>query len=184
MKIIGIAGRARAGKDTVAEHLVKTYGFKQFSFAEHLKNVAEVAGWNGLKDIRGRILLQELGDVLRHYDESIFISNLIGKMKYYDMILTGFGTLTTPPQEAKIVVSDVRLLPEIEALKNIGASIWYIQRNVEGMEKVPAHKTETLTPESYKFDYVFDNSNTFESLYSGVDMAVKEVLNAEENKTS
>ena len=180
MKIIGIAGRARAGKDTIAEHLVKTYGFKQFSFAEHLKNVAEVAGWNGLKDARGRVLLQHMGDVLREYDQNIFINNLIGKIKYYDMVCTNFG-LVDPV--AKIVISDVRLPSEIEALKNIGASIWYIQRNVEGMEKVPAHKTETLTPESYKFDYVFDNSNTFEALYSGVDMAVKEVLNEKENKT-
>lgn len=181
MKIIGLAGRARSGKDTVANYLVEHYGFKQFSYAQHLKDVAETAGWNGQKDIRGRILLQELGDVLRRYDESIFINNLIGKMKYYNMVLEGFGTLTTPPQEAKIVVSDVRLLPEIEALKNLGASIWYIQRNVEGMEKVPAHITETLNPDSYKFDYVFDNSNSFEALYSGVDQATKEVLNAKEN---
>ena len=75
------------------------------------------------------------------------------------------------------------LLPsEIEALKNLGASIWYIQRNVEGMEKVPAHITETLNPDSYKFDYVFDNSNSFQTLYSGVDYAVKEVLNAAEKE--
>jgi len=182
MKLIGLAGRARSGKDTVAHYLVEHYGFKQLAFAEHLKNVAEVAGWDGLKDIRGRILLQELGDVLRHYDGGIFINALIGKMKYYDMLSQGFGTITTPPRDARIVVSDVRLPSEIEALKNLGGSIWYIQRNVEGMEKVPAHITETLNPDSYKFDYVFDNSNSFQALYSGVDMAAKEVLNAREKE--
>ena len=186
MKIIGLAGRARSGKDTIANYLVKNYGFKQFAFAEHLKNVAEVAGWDGLKDIRGRILLQELGDVLRHYDGSIFIDALIGKMKYFEMFSQGFGTVVTPPRDARIVISDVRLIPEIAALKNLGASIWYVQRDVEGMEKVPAHITETLNPDSYKFDYVFENSSSFEALYSGVDMATKEVLDAreKENKNS
>lgn len=179
MKIIGLAGRARAGKDTVAHYLVEHYGFKQFAFATHLKNVAEVAGWDGLKDERGRILLQHLGDVLREYDKDIFINNLIGKIKYYDIICNDYSREVSNPLgsvEGKIVVSDVRLPSEIEALKNLGGSIWYLQRNVEGMEKVPAHVTETLNPDSYQFDYVFDNSNSFEALYSGVDYAIKEVL--------
>lgn len=177
MKIIGLAGRARVGKDTVAEYLVKNYDFKQFSFAEHLKNVAEVAGWNGLKDEKGRILLQHLGDTLREYNKDIFINNLIGRINYYEEVfdvlkLEGLRPIT------KVVISDVRLPSEIEALKNLGASIWYIHRNIEGMEKVPAHVTETLNPNSYKFDYVFDNSASFQALYSGVDTAVKEVLDA------
>jgi hypothetical protein len=184
MKIIGLAGRARSGKDTVANYLVKQYGFKQFAFAEHLKNVAEVAGWDGLKDARGRLLLQHLGDVLREYDKNIFVNHLIGKIRYFEVLAT--ETLLNFGHEARVVISDVRLPSEIEALKNLGASIWYVQRNVEGMEKVPAHVTEALNPDSYKFDYVFDNSSSFEALYSGVDMAAKEVLNAreKENKNS
>jgi dephospho-CoA kinase len=172
MRLIGLAGRARAGKDTVAEYLANNYGFKQFSFAEHLKNVAEVAGWNGLKDEKGRILLQHLGDTLREYDKDIFIKNLTAKIETYERMVS-YALL-----ETRVVISDVRLPSEIEALKNLGASIWYISRSIEGIEKVPAHITETLNPDSFKFDYVFDNSSSFQALYSGVDTAIKEVLNA------
>jgi len=171
MKIIGLAGKARTGKDTVSLHLVKNYGFKQFSFAEHLKQVAEVAGWDGLKDERGRRLLQNMGDVLREYDSKIFIKQLIGRIKYYEKFCLETGI------ECRIVISDIRLIQEIEALKDLNASIWFIHRTVNYNGTVPAHATESLTDSSWKFDYVFDNNGTFEELYDGVDSTVKDILN-------
>jgi hypothetical protein len=37
--IIGISGRARAGKDTVAEIFIKKFGFEKVSFADSLKEI-------------------------------------------------------------------------------------------------------------------------------------------------
>ncbi|MEU9859193.1 hypothetical protein AB0E19_38720, partial [Streptomyces sp. NPDC047974] len=45
MKIIGITGRARSGKDTLAEFLVSDHGFVKLSFAAPIRAfVADITG--------------------------------------------------------------------------------------------------------------------------------------------
>jgi cytidylate kinase len=45
--IIGIRGKAGAGKDTMADHLEKNYGFKKMSFATALKRIIVIlTGWS------------------------------------------------------------------------------------------------------------------------------------------
>jgi hypothetical protein len=48
MQLIGLAGPARSGKDTIATHLRKTHGFKVFSFSDAL--YCEVIEAFGLED--------------------------------------------------------------------------------------------------------------------------------------
>ncbi len=46
MKIIGITGRARSGKDTLAEFLVNDHGFVKLSFAAPIRSfVADITGF-------------------------------------------------------------------------------------------------------------------------------------------
>ncbi len=40
-RFVGLTGKARVGKDTVAEHLVKQYGLMQYAFADPLKDMLE-----------------------------------------------------------------------------------------------------------------------------------------------
>ena len=167
MILIGLAGRAQVGKSSTAAYLTKKYGFKEFFFSEYVKQVAELGGWNGLKDARGRLYLQHLGDVMREYDKNIMVNEVLRKIKTWEAVSPIANV------EPKIVVSDVRLLTEIEALKSLGASTWFIKRNVD-TSNIPAHSTEQLTEDSFKFDYVFDNNGSFDQLYSGIDQAITE----------
>ena len=72
MKLIGLVGRAGAGKTTVAEYLVEYYGFTRTAFGDPLKQMLLEAGmcsreelW-GHKTERSRWLLQKIGtDILR-----------------------------------------------------------------------------------------------------------------------
>ena len=170
MILIGISGRAQTGKSTSASYLTKKYGFKEFFFSEYVKQVAEVGGWNGLKDERGRRYLQHLGDTMREYNESIFIDEIRSKIITYKLMCEDTN------KEPRIVISDVRLVSEINALKVLGASMWFIKRNVD-ISNIPTHSTEQLTEDSFKFDYVFDNNGSFNQLYAGIDQAIKETIN-------
>jgi hypothetical protein len=67
MKLIGLVGRAGAGKTTVAKHLIERYGFKKAAFADALKMMLYKAGmctaeelW-GEKTEHSRWLLQKIG---------------------------------------------------------------------------------------------------------------------------
>ena len=73
---IAIMGKAGSGKDTIADYLVKKYGFKKISFAMGLKNVAEGLYFMKRKD---RKLLQDLGSALRSVRESVFIDYTLSK---------------------------------------------------------------------------------------------------------
>ena len=69
-----ISGLARSGKDTLADILLD-FGYRKDHFAADLKRIATThMGWDGLKDERGRVLLQQLGtEVGRAYHNSMWL---------------------------------------------------------------------------------------------------------------
>ena len=75
--LIGLAGHARSGKDTVADRLVEAHGFEKVAIAGALRRMlyrsnttirqyVEIHGWDGYKaTIFGRQMLQRLGEAVR-----------------------------------------------------------------------------------------------------------------------
>ena len=70
-----LSGKAGAGKDTFADSIA-SLGFHKYSFAKALKDEASRGGWDGAKDERGRVLLQQLGTVWRNYEPEHWIRRL------------------------------------------------------------------------------------------------------------
>jgi len=142
--IIGFVGLIGAGKDTAADYLVNTHGFRRDSFANTLKDaVAAVFGWDRTllegrtkearewreqpdewwsqrlgKTITPRWVLQYWGtEVCRHgFHDDIWIASLENKMRK-----TG----------DHIVISDVRFPNEIKAIHNAGGKVIRIKRGAE-----------------------------------------------------
>ena len=131
VKIIGIAGRAGAGKDTAADYLVRLFGYEKHAFAGPLKRgVSELFGIplavlndRTLKEredeVWGRTprhLLQWLGtDVLRKQ-----ISN--------EFFLVSMARSIAESDKNRIVISDVRFDDEARFIRQLGGTIIQIKR--------------------------------------------------------
>jgi hypothetical protein len=130
-----------AGKDTAADYLVNFHGFRRDSFAATLKDaVAAVFGWNrdllegrtkGAREWREQVdpwwsqrlgmeitprwILQNWGtEVCRNgFHKDIWIASLENKLRQTN---------------DNVVISDCRFFNEVDAIRNLGGKIVWIQR--------------------------------------------------------
>ncbi len=173
--VIGLAGYARAGKDTVAR-MITEYRFEQRSFATPLKQCLAAlnpfdgedyntrvsdqlhhGGWEYAKTIPEiRSLLQRLGteagrDVL---GQDVWVNAL-------------FNT----PNNGRLVISDVRFPNEAAAIKARGGLLWRVLR--PGAGPANDHMSEVAL-DDYEFDGIIHNYGDIADLQ----IAVKEIVDA------
>lgn len=79
LKLVLISGKAESGKDTVAKIIENKVNNKFAVITPHIadkvKSIAkEDFGWDGIKDEKGRALLQLIGDGGRQYNPNIWIN--------------------------------------------------------------------------------------------------------------
>ena len=167
--IIGLSGYASAGKDSVAQILVESFGYKRMAFADairdilytldplthnglHLKTVVDDYGWDLAKqDTEIRRLLQVLGtEVGRNvFGDDVWVDVLISKLEPMD----------------KVVITDVRFPNEAREIHNLAGEVWRVNR--EGINAVNEHISETQM-DGYAFDNVINNNGSLEELQQAV----------------
>ena len=196
--IIGCVGFIGSGKDTAADYLVKEFGFHRDSFAATLKDaVAAVFGWDrellegrtkearewreqvdpwwserlNIPTLTPRWVLQHWGtEVCRNaFHNDIWIASLENKLRR-----SGNNT----------VISDCRFRNEVEAIKNQGGRVVWIQRGItphwydiaakanhgdesarRWLESEEIHASE-YSWAGTQFDHVVENNGSISSLYS------------------
>lgn len=84
MKLIGITGKAGSGKSTTAQLLTDVCSerfliVQRVAFADALKQTCRDMGWNGVKDAKGRRLLQLIGTEAgrRCIGEDVWINKVV-----------------------------------------------------------------------------------------------------------
>jgi hypothetical protein len=163
--LIGLVGKARSGKDTVASMMVTANGcpFVRVAFADEVRRVAREMGWDGLKDERGRRLLQQLGgDVGRAYDPLLWVKRGMAKVRQ-----------ARDDDGRSVVVTDCRYRNEVDAIRAAGGAIWRIVRHTgEGLTgDAAAHSSETAL-DDYKCDRVIVNDGTYDELRAVVRLSL------------
>jgi len=165
--LIGIVGKAGSGKDTVADHLCKEHHFIKMSFAAPLKKVVgdlfdmshdqlNNQDQKEKEDPRygftPRWILQHFGtEVCRRLYPNIWVDYLI--RQYEEEKKKLIETKNDPylhhdqcpwVREVKVVVSDVRFLNEVEAIRKVGGHVWRIvcTNNPKDLEEGSQHASE------------------------------------------
>jgi hypothetical protein len=142
--IIGFVGFIGSGKDTAADYLVNTHGFRRDSFANTLKDaVAYVFGWD-------RVMLEGRTKEAREWREQVDtwwaerlnMPNLTPRLMLQlwgtEVCRSGFhddiwiASLENKIRKTKddIVISDVRFPNEINAIHNAGGTVVQIKRGL------------------------------------------------------
>lgn len=175
-KIYIISGKARSGKDTIADIIEKYYGNKKvikLSYSYYLKDFAKrITGWDGSDNTKPREFLQQLGIELikTKIDEHFLINRLCDDIKifsyFYDVI----------------IITDARLVDEIEIPKKLYpcANVIKITRNIENnlTTNEKKHLTEIALDNYNKYDYIIENNETLDELAKKViEIIRKEDLN-------
>ena len=176
-KVILIAGKARAGKDTTALLLKEIYTEKgkktiNLAYGNYIKEYAKnISDWDGRDETKPRSLLQRLGtDIIRKdIDPNFFVKRLCDDIKVYSYF---FDVIT---------VSDVRFPNEIDGPSAMFKDIIKIKiirdnfvSNLTDVEK--KHITETALDSYNDFDYIIHNDGTISDLREKVEQIVAELL--------
>lgn len=172
--LVGLIGKKRSGKDTLAATLVEEFGFQRFAFADPLKDavsrlpipvydtlterpryrclkdVLSEHGWEGAKEIRAvRRLLQEYGVAIREIQEDFWVRATLDRAVQH--------THETGPS----VITDVRFPNEADEVRDAGGMIVRIVR--PGQDSTDTHASEVAL-DDYEEDVLVANDGSLEAL--------------------
>ena len=165
MKIIGIAGKAEAGKTTLANILkeqleTKDYKVLLINYGDFVKFVAEkYYSWNGEKDENGRTLLQHIGTEQGREKVDINI--------WVDMVIN--TVLVAQDDFDFAIVADCRFPNEFKRWEEFNIPITKIRiaRPLEQSkltEEQKQHKSETALDDYRDWDLFICNDGSYEEL--------------------
>ena len=173
-RIIGICGRRRCGKDTIANFLNKDYGYDNKKISTDLKRVIQILfGFSDAqvesdaKDIIDErwgltprkamqffgteVMQYKIQEILPGIDNKFWIKSFI---KQYN-------------DERPIVISDLRFLHEFEELKKIkSANVFVIrvEREIENMDQHISENDYLNIPTNT----IIDNNGSLDDLYEKI----------------
>ncbi len=179
MKGLILIGKAGSGKDTVADYLVKKYGFVRYAFADKIRDIVIDLFPDEVVKGKPRRLLQTIGTSMRQLDPDVWARYLVHRIE--------------KEKPSLFVVSDCRYPNELKMLWELGALPVFIDcpyelrmqrlavRDGVVNESLLSHESEQAVDELRKVVNLDDivylyNDGTLEELYQLVDWIVAREL--------
>ena len=167
--IIMLTGKAGCGKDTAYKIMEKyaTEEISRFAFADYLKYIAYQAGWDGVKDEKGRKFLVSLGKVINQYNNNFFAKDLADDIQKMpgDKVITDLRF----PREYHTVA---KMLPHerIVLIKIFGRASDYGRTTDDVSER-------DITEDDIGrcFDFIIDNSGSYDEFENNLKYIVGEL---------
>lgn len=176
-ELIGIAGKAGSGKDTVAEY-IEPFGYRRRALADNIKFIARfiydlepeqmndpqlkeqpLDEWDGLTP---RQILQRLGtEVGRSVHEETWVRSLFHWIDDHWEISSDWGK--------GYVIPDVRFPNEAKAIRDKGGRLWFVEREESGTISGEGHESESHFEELREMaDVIIENDDGHDKLYRQV----------------
>lgn len=179
---IGLIGKMRSGKDTVAAYLAEKYGYTRFAFGDELKRYAHELFGEPAPGTKPRELYQWFGQTMRERDPDVWVRKCLDYIAAFKRDIDS-GAHTLCPN---VVITDVRQPNEYHALISAG----YMLIRVEAPESLRIHRaiesgdtfnlrdlthdTETAL-DGYAADFTVQNDAGLPELYAQID-AIMDLL--------
>lgn len=189
--IIGLSGKKRVGKDTVADYLVNDHGFIKYSFADPIKEVSRIL-FNFTEEqlygddkekidptwkIKPRDFFQKFGTDYMQYQfpKEFPESNSVVPEKCFwvKCFHSWYLKQREVDPDVKIVITDVRFIHEYDFLIKEDAMIIKIENN--NIQNTDSHISENdlNSFDSSKFDYCIKNDSSLDSLHNKINEVIK-----------
>lgn len=179
MRIVGICGLKRSGKDTVADHLVSNYGYTKIKFASSLKSACrELFGFteeqmetdekeivDPVWNISPRKALQYIGtEIMQHKINELIPGT--GRLFWVKKIM---HEIQKSPNN-RFVLSDLRFMHEYDYLKQYYGNQFQVIKiskiNLDLQDDMHISEQEWCR---IPHDFLIDNDSSRELLYKTID---------------
>lgn len=184
---MGLIGKKRSGKDSLAATLIEEFGFERFAFADPLKeavlavnplvcdggtaesprlrrlqDVVSAYGWEAAKENREvRRLLQNYGVAIREIEPDFWVRATLDR------------ALRHANSTGPVVVTDCRFPNEAQEIRDAGGVVVRIVR--PGQRSDDTHASEVAL-DDYVPDHVVVNSGTLGDLAKSARALVRELV--------
>lgn len=180
--LVGVAGKARSGKDTIGNYLINQHQFVRYAFADPLKKACSEMFGVPLNyfydDDKKEVDLPFWGMSPRKMAQLLGTEGgreLFGKDIWVKRALS-FYNLELPEESNGMVITDVRFDNEADFIRDNGGLMIHVERpGADGVVGVVGHASEAGIMEKSE-DIHIVNDGTLDQLYENVDVALAKLL--------